>query len=117
MPLRFLAPSLLRLSPAPDAGAPHALHAVLEPLLLTVRGAAHKYAQLVPDILAVEDVPAEPEAEESAIWYAWAHESAPEPAAGVDAEDEEGWRRRWLDRMEKREYVRARGYAAALTAG
>jgi hypothetical protein len=105
MPLRFLAPSLLRLAHAPAlTNETHPLHPSIEPLLLTVRGAAHKYAQIVPEILAVEDAPAEPEAEESAIWYAWANERAPDhPESSADAVDEDAWRQRWLGRMEKRE--------------
>jgi hypothetical protein len=107
MPLRFFAPSLQRLLQSAASGDDKPNHiSEVEPILLSVRGCAQKYSQDIPEILSQDEPPEEPEAEEALIWYAFNHEQAPEQAEGSNnALDEDTWRKRWLDRMDKREYV------------
>jgi hypothetical protein len=103
MPLRFFIPSLQRVTSAlPNSVYDHTL---FDPLLLTARSCARKYSHDVPEILAQDEEHAELEAEEAMIWYAFSNEKEPEGGHGSqDAVDEDEWRKRWLDRMEKREY-------------
>jgi hypothetical protein len=120
MPLRFFAPVIQRLltpssldSTSKSSSTPPDMVGVLDPMLLTVRTCASKYARDIPEILAQEDTPEEElEAEESLIWYAFNHEKAPEqtsaststfPSTEAEHNDDETWRKRWLGRMEKRE--------------
>ncbi|KAG2135199.1 uncharacterized protein EDB93DRAFT_1242585 [Suillus bovinus] len=110
MPLSLFIPSLLRIRGTPDLAEdqPHPLHAFIEPLLLSLRAAANKYQNELPQILA--DGGGAGEAEESMMWYALGYEkvdASMERSEHLNREDnamlEEKWRSGWLERMEKRE--------------
>jgi hypothetical protein len=104
MPLHFFVAGLRRILHA--SASPDEQHALVDPILLTARGCSHKYSHDIPEILALDEHREDLETEEALIWYTFNHEKEPEAAEGSqDALDEEEWRRRWLDRMEKREYV------------
>ncbi|KAG0701499.1 hypothetical protein DFH29DRAFT_926188, partial [Suillus ampliporus] len=63
---------LLSLPMTPSHNHPHPLHAFIEPLLLSLRSAANKYHNELPQILADRSGPGE--AEESMVWYALGYE-------------------------------------------
>lgn len=48
------------------------------------------------------------EEEESMMWYAWNHEKYDEESSFKDrqgkAEEDEAWKKRWMGRLERREY-------------
>ncbi|KAL1743017.1 hypothetical protein HDZ31DRAFT_83739 [Schizophyllum fasciatum] len=116
MPLPGLVHALRRITPT-NPTAPHPLHALLDPLLLTARAAAHKYNAELAAILAAGGGAGE--AEEAMMWFAYEHErheqlNGPsrgqagansgadmDPTADPDAQ----WQARWLNRMERRECV------------
>jgi len=109
-PLSLFVPSLFRIRPLPDSteDQPHPLHAFIEPLLLSLRAAANKYHNELPEILA--DGGGAGEAEESMMWYALGYEktnASPEESESLNKEDsvmlEDRWRSAWLERMEQRE--------------
>jgi hypothetical protein len=78
-------------------------HALFDPILLTVCGCFHKYSHDIPDIPALDEHREELETEETVIWYVFGHEKEPERAEdSQDALNEDEWRKRQLDRMEKR---------------
>jgi hypothetical protein len=111
MPINLLVPSLHRVQDAslqpPDS--PHPLHALLHPLLLSVRSAVAKYHTELPQILAQDG--GEGELEESMMWYALGYEMGEvgQGGASVNNEDanmlEEISRSTWLERLERREWV------------
>ncbi|KAG1723723.1 uncharacterized protein EDB91DRAFT_1351125 [Suillus paluster] len=110
MPLSLFVPSLLRIRAAPDTteDQPHPLHAFIEPLLFSLRAAANKYHNELPQILA--DGGGAGEAEESMMWYALGYEktdASAERNEHLNREDtmmlEDKWRSGWLERMEHRE--------------
>ncbi|KAI5888820.1 uncharacterized protein SCHCODRAFT_02602164 [Schizophyllum commune H4-8] len=122
MPLHGFLHALRRITYASpdDNNTPHPLHALIEPLLLTARSAAHKYHTELTAILA--EGGGAGEAEEAMMWFAYEHEkheaassgqasggqqhrsssqqsNNPEPNEDADAQ----WQTRWLNRMERRE--------------
>ncbi|KAG2337259.1 hypothetical protein BDR05DRAFT_1005205 [Suillus weaverae] len=107
MPLSVFIPSLLRVRATPDLAEdqPHPLHTFIEPLLLSVRAAANKYHNELPQILA--DGGGAGEAEESMMWYALGYEKVDASSEYLNREDnamlEDKWRSGWLERMEQRE--------------
>ena len=111
MPLDLLVPSMQRVSVAsssqPDPPSPHPLHELLDQVLLSVRASANKYHVELPQILA--DGGGQGEAEEMMMWYALNHEKADGDENKARGGGEEGpwldeaWRKRWLDRLERRE--------------
>lgn len=110
MPLSVFIPSLLCIRRTPDLAEdqPHPLHAFIEPLLLSLRAAANKYHNELPQILA--DGGGAGEAEESMMWYALGYEkvdASTERNEHFNREDstmlEDKWRSGWLERMEQRE--------------
>ena len=110
MPLHLLVPSLQRVNtPSPSEGSPHIMHAFLAPLLLTTRSSANKYHTELPQILT--DGGGAGEMEETMMWYALSHEKADEETQNSLPESADGpwvipkWRKKYLERMEKREYV------------
>ena len=109
MPVNLLVPSLHRVqdaSPRPP-DSPHPLHALLDPLLLSVRSVVTKYHTELPQILAQDG--GEGETEESMMWYALGYEmgEVEEGSTSVNSEDaimlEEKSRNMWLERLERRE--------------
>ncbi|KDQ60238.1 hypothetical protein JAAARDRAFT_191643 [Jaapia argillacea MUCL 33604] len=103
MTLNLLVPSLLRVQPPPNpstssAAQPHPLYQHLAPLLLTPRSVTNKYYTEVPQIL--DDGGGAGDVEESMMWFAVNNER-------FDDDEEEGGegegRKRWLERMERRE--------------
>ncbi|KZT28138.1 hypothetical protein NEOLEDRAFT_1167810 [Neolentinus lepideus HHB14362 ss-1] len=110
MPLQLLVPSLLRVS-SESASASEGLHplrALLDPLLLTSRSCANKYHVEVPQILADEG--GSGDIEEGTMWFAVGYEKGDEEEGSItmtsqDAQDngEEKWKKKWLERMERRE--------------
>ncbi|KAG6918752.1 hypothetical protein DXG01_011943 [Tephrocybe rancida] len=106
MPLKLLVPSLLRVSSDPSEH--HALHAYLKPLLQTARTASRKYHIELPQILS--DGGGAGEIEETMMWYALSYEKADDDlwnrtsAIREGPWEDEKWRTRWLERMERREF-------------
>jgi hypothetical protein len=80
MPHSISIPSLLRIRRTPDLAEdqPHPLHVFIEPLLLSLRAAANKYHDDLPQIFA--DGGGAGEAEESMMWYALGYEKV-DPSA------------------------------------
>lgn len=70
------------------------------PLLKTARTTQDKYHKELPQIL--KDGGGAGEIEESVMWYAWSNEKVAGEVES-DEEKEAEWRRKWLDRLEKRE--------------
>ena len=113
MPLHLLVPSLQRVNTPPpsDHGctSTHLLHALLAPLLLTTRSSANKYQTELPQIL--NDGGGAGEMEETMMWYALTHEKADDETQSSLPESADGpwvipkWRKKYLERMERREYV------------
>lgn len=111
MSINLLVPSLHRVqdasSQSPDS--PHPLHALLHPLLLSVRSVVAKYHTELPQILAQDG--GEGELEESMMWYALGYEMGEvgQGSTSVNNEDaimlEEMSRSTWLERLERREWV------------
>ena len=117
MPLHGFVHALRRITYASpnDTNAPHPLHAIIEPLLLTARSAAHKYHTELTAILA--EGGGAGEAEEAMMWFAYEHEKheaassasgqpsnsqrSNDPESNEDADAQ--WQARWLNRMERRE--------------
>ena len=109
VPINLLVPSLKRVQDAslrpPDS--PHPLHALLDPLLLSVRSVAEKYHTDLPQTLAQDGGGDNPE--ESMMWYALGYEmnEIGEGRTTVNDEDavilEEKSRNMWLERLERRE--------------
>ncbi|KAH0831199.1 hypothetical protein J3R83DRAFT_13778 [Lanmaoa asiatica] len=109
MPINLLVPSLYRVQDAspqsPDS--PHPLHALLDPLLLSVRSVVAKYHTELPRILAQDGGGGE--MEESMMWYALGYEMGEvgEGSTTINNEDaimlEEKSRNMWLERLERRE--------------
>ncbi|OBZ73106.1 hypothetical protein A0H81_06741 [Grifola frondosa] len=100
MPLQYFITSLrrIRFSTPPPSQPPncaHPIHALLQSLLLTPRAAAQKYYARIPQVIA--DERETEDTEENMMWYALNHEKADE------ADDDERWRKAWLERMERRE--------------
>ena len=106
MPLRLLAPALLRVAPcAPALVAAHPLRAALCPLLLTPRGAAQKYHTHIAQVLA--DDGGAGGAEEQLMWFVLKYDAAEaEAGEGEDEDAAERWQQSLLERMERRECVR-----------
>jgi hypothetical protein len=112
MPLSLLVPSLLRVAAAQQS-VPHPLHLLLEPLLLTTNAASNKYRVELPQILL--DGGGAGEMEETMMWYVINYEKGQDTASPNDAAHSSGslddpwvneeWRKDWLQRMERREYV------------
>ena len=112
MPLHLLVPSLQRInasSASTSDASIHPMHAFLVPLLLTTRSSANKYHTELPQILS--DGGGAGEMEETMMWYALTHEKADEETQNSLPESAEGpwvapkWRQKYLERMERREYV------------
>jgi hypothetical protein len=110
MPLHLLVPSLQRvITPALSDGSTHLMHAFLAPLLLTTRSSANKYHTELPKILT--DGGGAGEMEETMMWYTLTYEKADEETQNSLPESADGpwvvpnWRRKYLERMERREYV------------
>lgn len=126
MPLRFLIPALLRVTATPcsttaiaqsqaesqsqstpplepSRAAPHPLHALLRPLLLTSRAASQKYHARITHILAEEGEPAD--SEEEYMWYAYHKDKVGDDTQGEDDDDEaqERLKNAWLEKFERRE--------------
>ncbi|KAG2138017.1 hypothetical protein DEU56DRAFT_719094, partial [Suillus clintonianus] len=109
-PLSVFIPSLLRIRALPDVAEdqPHPLHALIEPLLLSLRTVANKYRNELPRIIA--DGGGAGEVEESMMWYALGYEktdASAERSEHLSREDpvmlENKWISSWLERMEQRE--------------
>ncbi|KAG6841976.1 hypothetical protein C0991_004467 [Blastosporella zonata] len=106
MSLKLLVPSLLRVSS--DPSEPHVLHVHLKPLLQTARTASRKYHAELPQILS--DGGGTGEIEETMMWYALSNEKADDDlwtrtsAIREGPWEDEKWRTRWLERMERREF-------------
>jgi hypothetical protein len=85
------------------------MHAFLAPLLLTTRSSTNKYHTELPQILI--DGGGASEMEETMMWYALTHEKADEETQNTLPESADGpwvipkWRQKYLERMERREYV------------
>jgi len=110
MPLHLLVPSLQRVNaPSASDASIHPMHAFLAPLLLTTRSSANKYHTELPQILS--DGGGAGEMEETMMWYALTHEKADEGTQSSLPESADGpwvvpkWRQKYLERMERREYV------------
>ena len=110
MPLHLLVPSLQRVNTSSlSNGSTHLMHALLAPLLLTTRSSANKYHTELPQILT--DGGGAGEMEETMMWYALTHEKADEETQNSLPESADGpwvdpkWRKKYLERMERREYV------------
>ncbi|EIW74304.1 hypothetical protein CONPUDRAFT_160342 [Coniophora puteana RWD-64-598 SS2] len=111
MPLELLVPSLqrVRVASTSDPDAPHPLHGLLEPLLLSVRASSSKYHVDLPEILASNGGAGE--VEETMMWFALNHEKIDsvddKVEASANSEDavllEDKWRSGWLQRLERRE--------------
>lgn len=113
MPLNLLVPSMLRVnmpSSSEPVLVPHPLHTLLDQLLLSVRLSRDKYRTELPQILM--DGGGAGETEENMMWFAVNYEKADidddrtRLNASKHIEDpwvDEEWRKRWLERMEKRE--------------
>jgi hypothetical protein len=72
------------------------------PLLRTSRATQDKYHKELLQIL--QDNGGAGEIEETMMWYAWSHEKVDgEEGKGEDEVDDEAWRKKWLDQLEKRE--------------
>lgn len=116
MPLQLLIPSMRRVNvPSTsqlDSTDPHPLHALLDQLLLSIRSSRDKYHVELPQILS--DGGGAGEAEETMMWFALNYEKSDGDddrtrlSSSVHVEGpwaNEVWRNKWLDRMERREYV------------
>jgi hypothetical protein len=116
MPLHLLVPSMVRVNVASSSQSvpttPHPLHALLDQLLLSVRSSSNKYHIELPQILS--DGGGAGEIEESMMWFALNYEKVDGDEdrtrlnSATHAEGpwvDEAWRKRWLERMERREYV------------
>ncbi len=75
------------------------MHHLLDTILLRSREASDKYRTELVQILA--DGGGAGELEESMMWYAWNYEKLPSDAP--TEEQEEKWKRSWLDRLEQKE--------------
>lgn len=108
MPLRLLATSMRRMQAA-SASDTHPLHALLDELLLTVPSMKAKYRTELQRILinggGAGDV------EEAMMWYAITHEHADIQEPWLDVP----WREQYLERLERREYVRSAILSTSLT--
>ena len=115
MPLHLLVPSMLRVNVASSSQSlptTHALHALLDQLLLSVRSSSNKYHVELPQILS--DGGGAGETEENMMWFALNFEKADgdEDRARLNNAThadgpwvDEAWRKRWLERLERREYA------------
>ncbi|KAI0738259.1 hypothetical protein C8Q80DRAFT_1207971 [Daedaleopsis nitida] len=114
MPLRFLIPSLLRVTSTPSSPSTsqsptaHPLHSPLGQILLTSRAASQKYHTRIPELLAEENEPAD--SEEEYVWYAYHKDKVGgEDAQPQDGQDEyeaqERLKHVWLEKFERREWV------------
>ena len=111
MPISLLVPSLHRVQDASprSPNSPHPLHALLDPVLLSVRAVAAKYHTELPQILVQGGGGGE--LEESVMWYALGYEmgNPEEGSTSANTEDaimlEEKSRNMWLERLERRECV------------
>ncbi|KAI9460648.1 hypothetical protein HD554DRAFT_2132718 [Boletus coccyginus] len=109
MPINLLVPSLHRVQDAspqsPDS--PHPLHALLDPLLLSVRSVVAKYHTDLPEILVQDGGGGG--LEECMMWYALGYEMSEVggDTTSTNNEDaimlEEKLRNDWLERLERRE--------------
>ncbi|KAJ7591489.1 hypothetical protein C8J56DRAFT_720418, partial [Mycena floridula] len=97
MPLSLLIPSLERVKYASssDLLLPHPLHALLAPCLLTPRSSANKYNVQVPRVIGGAESEGLDETEVAMLWYAFSHDASDEA--------DEQWKKKWLERMERRE--------------
>lgn len=105
MSLQRLHLSLQRL--IPPANVDPTLLADLESLFLTSRQCSEKYQRLVPEILSTGN-PDEPDGfEQTMMWFAFKNDKPPDESifAENEEEKEEKWKKDWLDRMERREWV------------
>ncbi|KAG6886410.1 hypothetical protein C0992_004092 [Termitomyces sp. T32_za158] len=106
MPLNLLVPSLLRVTA--ERSDLHPLHSYLKPLLQTARAASQKYRVELPQILS--NGGGAGEIEETMMWYALSYERADDDLWTRTTDIREGpwedekWRTRWLERMERREF-------------
>lgn len=112
MPLELLVPSLQRVkipsSSSSDPAQLHPLHLLLDQLLLTIGSSKAKYDIELPQILS--DGGGAGEAEETMMWFALNYEKAHEVGDDERTRNEgpwvdDGWRKKWLERLERREYV------------
>ncbi|KAF8556631.1 hypothetical protein OG21DRAFT_1482977 [Imleria badia] len=109
MPISLLVPSLHRVQDASPRSldSPHPLHALLDPVLLSVRAVSAKYHTELPQILAQDGGGGE--LEESMMWYVLGYEMGElgEGSTSANNEDaimlEEKSRNIWLERLERRE--------------
>ncbi|KAH7886504.1 hypothetical protein F5I97DRAFT_1807672 [Phlebopus sp. FC_14] len=111
MPLHLFVPSLRRVRDVPSRplDVPHPLHALLDPLLLSISSAGAKYHVELRQVLT--DNGGAGEAEESMMWFTLNYEKmsggGEESELGVNNEDavmmEEKSRNAWLERLERRE--------------
>lgn len=117
MPLNLLVPSLLRVTA--EHSEPHPLHSHLKPLLQTARTASRKYRVELPQILS--NGGGAGEIEETMMWYSLSYEKAGDDLWTRTTDIREGpwedekWRTRWLERMERREYVDSSFFSNKLT--
>lgn len=121
MPLCLLVPSMLRVNVAsssqPIPTTPHPLHSFLDQLLLSPRSTSNKYHIELPQILS--DGGGAGEMEESMMWFALNYEKTGQDEdhtrlSGTTHSEgpwiDENWRKRWLERMERRECVSSLSY-------
>ncbi|KAF7430645.1 hypothetical protein PC9H_006354 [Pleurotus ostreatus] len=103
VPLEFLIPAIQRVQVA-STSTQHPLHALLEPLLLTPRSVRNKYHVELSQILT--DNGGAGEIEETTMWYVLNYEKFDHTTGSDDeARASDTWRKSWLTRMERREYV------------
>ena len=113
MPLHLLVPSMLRINVASSSQSlSTTLPALLDQLLLSVRSTSNKYHIELPQILS--DGGGAGETEENMMWFALNYEKAEADEHRTRLSDathadgpwvDEAWRKRWLERLERREYV------------
>jgi hypothetical protein len=95
MPLHSFVADLRRLRVLHVSVSPNEQHILVDPILRTAHGSAHKYIHDVPEILSLYKHREELETEEAVICYAFDLEKEPERAEGSqDALDEDEWRKR-----------------------
>ena len=112
MPLQFLIPALLRVTAPSHSSATttqesagHPLHALLKPILLTSRAASQKFHTRIPDLIAEENEPVNPE--EEYVWYTYQKDKTGGEERLLEGQDEyeaqERLKAAWLEKYERRE--------------
>lgn len=108
MPLQSLPAAITRVKLASSSTSTvHPLHAILGPIVMTARAVSSKYNTELPAILTAGGGAGE--IEEAMMWYSLNHERIDPSVNGGDESLgpwlDEKWKREWINRMERREYV------------